>query len=210
MPDHERPSRLPHSASFIVWACEALTPVEKIVWYHDWALDQGGLDGAYMSNASMGQRLALAPRTVEQARNRLKLLGLHEPLRRRDARNLGWVATLPPECRPMTNRTAGEEAVRLAGVLSAHVRARDAWRSNQRILDAPAGAVSMQPSAQAPREVEGGKGGALHHRSTSEAQLPPVVTERMAEGGVAGIPARRVEERANAEIVGDILKRMAR
>lgn len=203
MPHVERPKRLPHGATFIVWACEALTMVEKVVWYHDWGLDQGGLDGAFMSNASMGERLALAPRTVEQTRNRLKLLGLHEPIRRQDARNLGWVSTLPPECRPMSARVAGTEAVRLAIILSAHIRARDAWRTDQRNQDAPVSAGSMQASVQSVATATGGKGGVLHPLSTSEAQLPP--RDSGTEGGVASTEARRVEE--SAESVGSILKR---
>lgn len=203
MPYVERPKRLPHGATFIIWACEALTMVEKVVWYHDWGLDQGGLDGAFMSNASMGERLALAPRTVEQTRNRLKLLGLHEPLRRADARNLGWVSTLPPECRPMGARVAGPEAVRLAIILSAHIRARDAWRTNQRSPDAAASAVPVQPMVQTVAAALGGKGGVLHPLNTSEAQLQP--RDSGTEGGVASTEARRVEE--SAESVGNLLRK---
>lgn len=193
MEPYERPGRLPLAASFVIWACDELTPVEKIVWYHDWTLDQGGVDGAYMSNASMGERLALAPRTVEQTRNRLKLLGLHEPLRRRDARNLGWIATLPPECRPMSNRVAGAEAVRLARLLSSHIKAREAWRTNQRNETAPANAGTMHQPMQRgeakPRSAATGGGREGPPSGVSEAQLHPAVTE---DGGKDGaLPSQR-------------------
>ena len=189
----------------MVWASLELTLPEKIVWYHDWALDQGGLDGAFMSTVSMGERLGLAPRTVEGARNRLKLLGLHSPLRRRDARNLGWVATLPAECRPMVNRCAGPEAKRLALLLDAHIRARELWRADQRTETTPVSAPRPRQSAQSQATALGGKGGDLHPRSESEAQLPPQDPE--CEDGVASHEARRVEKSAAPELVGDVLRR---
>src|SRR5574341_73120 len=192
MPYDERPPKLPLASTCVVWASLELSMPEKVVWYHDWALDQGGSDGAYISTVSMGKRLGLAARTVESARNHLKLLGLHVPLRRRDARNLGWVATLPAECRPVGARAAGPEAERLAAALDAHIRAREAWRANQRGHTTAVDAVRPRQPAQAAATALGGRGGELQPLRQSEAQLPPRDTDQ--EGGVASAEAGRMEE----------------
>jgi hypothetical protein len=155
-----------------------------------------------MSNASMGERLALAPRTVEQTRTRLKFLGLHEPLRRRDARNLGWVATLPAECRPMTNRVAGPEAARLGRMLGEHVKARDEWHTSQRVQNTPASGFSTHSPAHAPRGGEGVGGRGPASVVESEAQLPPVVTEDGVEGGASSTRRRgRMEKLTETDFV---------
>ena len=121
----ERPAKLPPSATLVVWGSRVLTLGEKVVWYHDWALDQGGADGAYASHRGIAARLgdSVTEATVSRVRQRLKRLTLHEPLRRPDARNLGWVATLPRHCVPRTHH----EAAALAPALDAYLASLASW-----------------------------------------------------------------------------------
>ncbi len=101
---NDRPPKLPATAVNVVWASRLLNLSQKIVWYQDWCLDQGGPDGSYVSHKSMEARLggSLTAGTIETTRQWLKRHVLHEPLRRRDARNLGWISTLPIQCVPRT------------------------------------------------------------------------------------------------------------
>lgn len=121
----DRPPKLSPLALLVVWGARTLTLGEKVVWYHDWALDQGGADGSYISHESMEARLggSLTGSTVSKVRQRLKRLTLHEPLRRRDARNLGWVSTLPHQCIPRTYR----EAPAMAAALDEYLAKMVAW-----------------------------------------------------------------------------------
>lgn len=118
-----------------------LTLGEKVVWYHDWALDQGRDDGAYISHASMAERLgdSVTAATVERVRQRLKRLGLHHPLRRRNARNLGWISTLPADC--VAWRPA--DAPRCAAVLDQQLKQQNAWVAGEAV--APPNPTTLQP-----------------------------------------------------------------
>lgn len=200
----EGPQKLTFSATFVIWASNELTAAEKIVWFHDWALDRGGPDAAFMSTQSLAQRIAMEPKTVEQYRGRLRRLGLHESLHRRDARNLGWVATLPPECVPRGSAIAGKEAVRLAGLLDSHIRARDARlkQGSESDRHEHLEQTQIRPSDRdrqvsrslrgADRDALGGGGARATSGVSSEAQLQLGVTERGTENGV-GAPAPKPE-----------------
>lgn len=127
----DRPRKLSPICTLVVWGARGLTLGEKVVWYHDWALDQGGADGSYISHKSMAERVgeSLTAATVERARQRLKRLGLHQPLRRVDARNVGWVSTLPATC----IATKPGDAPRLAVLLDQHIKQHDAWVAGETV-----------------------------------------------------------------------------
>jgi hypothetical protein len=156
----ERPPKLPAIALGVVWGCAALTLGEAVVCYHDWALDQGGADGAYISHESLSQRLGgkLKAGTISRIRQRLKRLTLHETIRRRDARNLGWVLTLPRGCVPRTYH----EIPGLALGLAEHLRSLTVWseesgRESPDAIDATVQA-SQTPESNGPAAALGGRG----------------------------------------------------
>lgn len=133
----DRPPKLPSVALLVVWGSQVLTLGEKVVWYHDWTLDQGGPDGSYISHASLSARLggSLSPATISTTRQRLKRLTLHHALVRVDARNLGWVSVLPVGFTPRLPR----EAAGLAVSLDTHLRKLEAWvkESGRHAPDSP-------------------------------------------------------------------------
>ena len=173
-----RPAKLQPSATLVVWGCAALTLGEKVVWYHDWALDQGGPDGCYASHRAMSHRVggSLTEGTISKTRQRLKRLTLHLAVQRPDARNLGWVSTLPAPCIPRAHR----EAPALAVALEHYLRDLAGWRDG---LDRMDRTVQPERTVQS-RHNEGtaaalgGIGGAPFSASESEAQLPSVVREK--------------------------------
>ena len=182
MSDHvaDRPPKLSPLALLVVWGAKTLTLGEKVVWYHDWALDQGGVDGSYISHESMEARLggSLTGATVSRVRQRLKRLTLHEPLRRRDARNLGWVSTLPRHCIPRTYR----EAPACAVVLDTYLASLTAW-SEQTGRDSPDGLDPTVQPVQTPRSTRGatalgGRGEPSALGSVRQAQLPSAFREK--------------------------------
>lgn len=199
---NERPPRPPFSATFVVWASHRLTLAEKVIWYHDWALDQGGTDGAYISARSMGERLAMSDRTVEDARGRLRRLGLHVRLARPDARNSGWVATLPATCLPR-GPAAGKQAVLLASELDRLIEAID---SGPRRADSPPMDGESVRSRAGAGYVAGRtvSGSVVPPTSVSqgETQLPPVVRQV----GV-GAYAPKAED-GGPEKIAAVLRRM--
>src|SRR5258705_360414 len=87
---------LRRGAPLLFWGAARLTLAETVICYPDWALARGGADGAYASHASMPPRPGgkLTEATVSKVPQRLNRLPLHEPIRRPNARNLGWVTTL--------------------------------------------------------------------------------------------------------------------
>ncbi len=176
----DRPPKLSPLALLVVWGARSLTLGEKVVWYHDWTLDQGREDGAYISHDSMAARLggSLTSGTVSKIRQRLKRLTLHEPLRRREARNLGWVSTLPRHCVPRTYR----EAPGLVAALDAYLMKLTAWSEQ----DGPHGIEEAYPTVQpeqTPRSSRGaaalgGRGEGVDFDSQRETQLPSAVREK--------------------------------
>lgn len=195
-----RPAKLLPSALLVVWGSRVLTMSEKVIFYHDWALDGAGADGSYISCESMSQRLGgeYSAHTIEQIRGRLKRLGLHLPMRRRDARNLGWVSTLPAECIPRSAR----DAAGLCPVLDAYLTRRVEWLSG-RPPDAADTDTPIEEGPTASRRSEhrphvgpraaalGGRGGVLPSDDQSEAQLPPAVKKGV--GAVAPELQKREE-----------------
>lgn len=196
----DRPPKLSPLALLVVWGAKTLTLGEKVVWYHDWTLDQGREDGSYISHESMAARLghSLTPATVSKIRQRLKRLTLHEPLRRRDARNLGWVSTLPRHCVPRTYR----EAAALAAALDAHLTTLTAWSER----DGPDGIKEADPTvqlSQTPRSSReaaalGGRGETSALGSVRQAQLPSEVSEK---GVGAHAPKAEKGDRGNSDEV---------
>lgn len=191
MPD--RPAKLSPLALLVVWGAKTLTLGEKVVWYHDWTLDQGREDGSYISHSSMSARLggSLTAATVSKIRQRLKRLTLHEPLRRRDARNLGWVSTLPRQCVPRTYH----EAAALGAVLDTYLRQLTAWSER----DGPDGTKEADPTVQdeqTPRSSSaadlGGRGEDVAFDRMRETQLPSAVREKRV-GAHAPETEKRVE-----------------
>ncbi len=178
----------------VIWACPELTLGETVVCYHDWVLDQGGPDGAYISHESLSKRVGgkLTAATISRIRQRLKRLTLHEPLRRRDARNLGWVVTLPRHWVPRTYR----EIPALAAALGAHLRSLTAW-SEQSGRDRPIKVDATVQPRQTPEfavrgAALGGRGEAPFSASQGEAQLPSVLSEK-------GVSARAPEFRREGD-----------
>lgn len=182
----DRPRKLSPICTLVVWGAHDLTLGEAVVWYHDWALDQGGPDGAYISHKSMEARLGgkLTAATISKVRQRLKSLGLHQSLTRQDARNVGWVSILPPQCQPHTYR----DVPVMATTLDQYLRGLAEWRERGR--DGPSGwdATVQQdglhgPSRRTPETTSeaaalvGGQGGSLLD-SVGETQLPSSVREK--------------------------------
>jgi len=177
----DRPAKLPPSALLVIWGARHLTLGEKVVWYHDWTLDQGGADAAYASHDSIAARLggSLTPATVSKIRQRLKRLTLHEPLRRRDARNLGWVATLPRICHPHSYREVGAMAV----ALDRYLEGLEAWYdrgSGSPDSLGPTVQTEQTPQSSGRAAALGGRGATPFSGSQGEVQLPSVVKKRVA------------------------------
>jgi hypothetical protein len=121
---------------------------------------------------------SLTSATVSKIRQRLKRLTLHEPLRRRDARNLGWVSTLPRHCIPRTYH----EAAALAAALDTYLTKLTAWSER----DGPDGIKEADPTVQpseTPRSSReaaalGGRGEPSALGSSAQAQLPSAFREK--------------------------------
>lgn len=176
----DRPPKLSPLALLVVWGARSLTLGEKVVWYHDWTLDQGREDGSYISHESMAARLggSLTSATVSKIRQRLKRLTLHDSLRRRDARNLGWVSTLPRHCVPRTHH----EAQALAAALDAYLRKLTAWseQNGPPGLDKADSMVQQghTPESNSEAAALGGRGEDVAVDSQRETQLPSAVRKK--------------------------------
>ncbi len=192
-----RPGKLPMPAQLVVWGATKLTMTEKVVWYHTWFLDQGREDGCYIGAKSLGPRLGVSPRTVEDARSRLGRLLLLRSWPRAGCREFGYAATLPPGIIPP--RTFAEVTADLPAALDRHIEAieggprpaayRDpvAGRTEGTGADVPtAGGVSR----------EGGRGEGASSVSQPERQLLPAsqdaeLQRKQEEGAFARANDRR-------------------
>ncbi len=193
----ERPAKLPFAATLVLRAASELTLAEKVVWLEDHAFDRGP-EGAYVSAASVAARWggSIAPKTVECARNRLKLLGLHERIPRPGARNVfGWFSTLPPGCAPVTERPSQEEIARLAARLDEHLRRigdlrLESGQTDGRTVERPLPGqyADHRPGSGLPGRGVGGRA-TPPFASPIEDQLPPVVED----GTGARAPTARME-----------------
>jgi hypothetical protein len=220
----ERPPKLPFAATLVVRAAHELTLSEKLVWLEDHAFDRGP-EGAYVSAASVAARWggSIAPKTVENARNRLKLLGLHEKVERAGARNVfGWFATLPGGCAPVIERPSTEEIARLGRRLDDHIRRLghprlESGQTTLPIEDRPpsGGGSDHRPGSGVSRRGVGGRK-APPSALPSEAQLHPAVRQDgvgadapEAEGGAP----RLIDARPRAAVEGegweDLRRRLA-
>jgi len=200
---NERPPKLPPSALLVVWGCDALTLGEAVVWYHDWCLDQGGRDGSYISHESLAKRLGgkLKASTISTIRQRLKRITLHEPIERRDARNVGWISTLPRGFLPHTYREAPAVAVALAG----HLRSLKAWAEgggqNPAEIEptVQAGQSPESISATAGAAALGGRGVPSALNSVLQAQLPSAFREKGVGSDEPNVKEERTETEVRAE-----------
>lgn len=191
----ERPPKLPPAALLVVWGSQVLTLGEKVVWYHDWTLDQGGPDGSYISHASLSARLgaSLSAATISTTRQRLKRLTLHHALVRADARNLGWVSVLPVGFTPRIPK----EAAGLAVALDTHLRKLEAWvkESGRHAPDSPVRPyqVDREPRTSPPESLAtamGGLGGlssAVPKRETPLSSAVNSTSEKRDEKGVGAL-----------------------
>lgn len=157
-----------------------------MVWLEDHAFDRGP-EGAYVSAASVAARWggSIAPKTVELARNRLKLLGLHEKVPRPGARNVfGWFAILPAGCLPARERTTSAEVDRLARRLDDHIQRVGDLRLEGGQSDVGA-AVRPLPGQRPDHRRDsghvaaalGGRGEGSASVETSESSFPPAVKQ---------------------------------
>lgn len=196
---HDRPAKLPAMAVNVAWASRKLTLAEKVVFYHDWCLDQEGADASYIAHETMAtDRLggSLTAGTVSRVRQRLKRLTLHEPIRRRDARNLGWVSTLPRHCIPRTYREVGT----CATALDEYLVSLTAW-SEQNGPESPVEVDSRVQTEQTPESRRaaalGGRGEPSALGSVLQAQLPSAFREK---GAGAYAPEDKKVERDPSEV----------
>ncbi|SRR5258708_3381441 len=202
----DRPAKLPPCALLVVWGCDALTLAEAVVWYHDWSLDQGGPDGSYISHESMAKRLGgkLKAGSISTLRQRLKRLTLHEPIVRRDARNLGWVSTLPRGFIPRTHR----DAAALAAALGVHLRSLASWIERPRSAISDEVDASFQPGQNRDclpmAAALGGRGEDSLLASKRETRLSSVVSSD--EKRVGSHEPKGREERP--ELIGDTVARV--
>jgi len=210
----ERPPKLPFAATLVVRAASQLTLSEKVVWLEDHAFDRGP-EGAYVSAASVAARWggSIAPKTVENARHRLRVAGLHDRVPRPGARNVfGWFSILPPGCAPVIERPSPEEIARLARRLDDHIRRLghprlESGQTTLPIEDRPpaGGGSDHRPGSGVSGRGVGGRE-ALPSASPSEAQFPPAVRE---DGMGADAPEaedggrRAIDERPRGEVERD-------
>jgi hypothetical protein len=110
---------LPARALSVVKASKVLTPGEKLVWCEQHPLD--GLEGAYISNASLAARLGMTEDSVKQLRWRLGRYGLLRTIARTGARQVGYRLRLPVQCVP-DPRASFNEIGLLARELDAELR----------------------------------------------------------------------------------------
>lgn len=197
----DRPRKLPTRATLVIWGARALTLGEKVVFYHDWALDQDGPDGTYISHQSMELRLggALTAATVSKIRQRLKRLTLHEPIRRPDAHNLGWVSTLPPQFVPRSFRDIPGLAVALDGYLAQLACwSQGASPGSPDTLDATVHGAQT-PESNLGAAALGGRGGVPSRPLKRETPLPSAVSST-AEKPEKGEGARAPKEKGGHDL----------
>lgn len=148
---YERPAKLSAPSVLVIWAATRLSLSEKVVWYRDWTLDNGGDRGCYASPEMLGRMLggSLTAGTIETTRYRLVKLKLHEPVKQGRA-TVGWLATLPAECRARGTKDVGEcafkldEHVRRMGIQLAE--SVELNGDSTHIAQAPGGGVGGVPS----------------------------------------------------------------
>lgn len=175
-----RPRKVPPIAVSVVWGSRLLTLAEKVIWYQDWLLDQDGADGSYISHVSMAARLgdSIAEGTVSRIRQRLKRLTLHEPIRRVDARNLGWVSTVPVHVIPRS----GRDVPAMSAALDAYLETLTQWSSQSGrecpdSLDASAH-PEQTPESEVGAAALGGRGDTLSSAPVRQPQFSPAVNKK--------------------------------
>jgi hypothetical protein len=166
----DRTPRLHLVATLTIWASEKLSPNEKIVWYHTWALDSSPIDACYMSARSMGQRLGLSPKTIEGIRTRLTALDLMDSFPRPGSNQPGWVAQLPASLVPPSRdlQTAVREAPTLAKKLDDRITGEDAILARRRAEGPPdiqRNSVPRADGGQFRKRAEGSSANARSARS---------------------------------------------
>lgn len=97
---------LPARALSVIKGSRVLTPGEKLVWCEQHPLD--GPEGAYISDASLGERLGMSEDSVKQIRWRLKQKGLSRTIPRPGGRQVGHRLQLPLLCVPDPRASVNE------------------------------------------------------------------------------------------------------
>lgn len=97
---------LPARAMSVIKASRVLSLGEKVVWCEQWPLD--GLEGAYISDESLADRLGMSEASVKQIRWRLKQMGLTRTIPRPGARQVGHRLQLPRICVPAPKASVNE------------------------------------------------------------------------------------------------------
>lgn len=189
----ERPVKLPFAALAVIKWSRVLSSTEKWILHETYAMDNGP-EGAWISNASLADRLGLEERTVKNCRIQLRKDGLLFPVPREGARQVGWVFTLPAAAVPHDRRTGGAAASKLGQVLDGHLREQRGLPGDLKGLatgtmkvpdPGPASVPKEGPSRSRNRdhqgtecEQEGGQGGDPPTSSLlTESQLHPAVTD---------------------------------
>jgi hypothetical protein len=194
--------RLPRTADLVMAAVLAtiLPWGIKAVWIRLLPLD-GGPEGAYISDESLGESLGLDPGTAKNYRFELRRLGLARTFPRAGTRQYGWVLQLPDAARPREGQS--REAVRPRA--PALARRLEGWLLERHPELAPAATRGLpQPQSPDGRSHRASSASSIRERGVggrtpssvvqSEAPLPPAVTSK--ESGVgAKAPTARKEHK---------------
>jgi hypothetical protein len=168
-------------------------------------LDRGP-EGAFISDASLGESLGLDAGTVKNYRFHLRSLGLAVTFPREGARQFGWVMQLPAIACPGSLEKDAEVRGKRAGALA---KALDDWLDSNPEIAAEAMPRLPQEQSRDCRSAEAQSASSAPERGVgvrgppsevqSKAQLPPAVTQT--EDGVgAKAPGKRMEKVAGANI----------
>lgn len=128
-----------HAATSITWPTKA-------VWDEIRLLDQG--NGCWATCKVLGARLALAPRTIESAREWLKA---HELLAKTlEGKFHYWSCRLPSDCYPEGLRPSDVQVFALAARLDQHITKRE----QQGLTEAPPARPRTEPRTRRHRGLE--------------------------------------------------------
>jgi len=165
-------------------------------------LDRGP-EGAFISDASLGESLGLDAGTVKNYRFHLRSLGLAVTFPREGARQFGWVMQLPAIACPgdyeKDAAVRGQRATALAKALDEFLSHRNAGIAPEAIPRLPqeqprdCRSDASSSASSTPERGEGVRG--PPSAVQSKAQLPPAVTQTE-DGVVAEATGQRMESGA--------------
>lgn len=200
--------RLPRPSRHVIMASRhrALPWGVKAVWLRLLDLDRGS-EGAFISDASLGESLGLDVGTAKNYRFHLRSLGLAKTFPRPGARQYGWVMHLPAVACPGEHEkdadVRGKRAALLAKALDEFLDSRNAGiatgasppllQEQSRDCDS----INSNSASSAPERGVGVR--TPTSVVQSKAQLPPTVTQTE-EGVVAEATGERVEGVSGAQV----------